>query len=117
MGDRVSDIQGRSIVVTGGADGIGLACVEEFARQGANVTVGDIKLPPSDKLDALGALPGTVRYVNCDVRDRDQVKALADAAAENFGGIQSVFANTGSRATARSNRAARRTGTGSSPST
>jgi dihydroanticapsin dehydrogenase len=88
-------LEGRSIVVSGGADGIGLACVTEFARQGASVTVGDLKQPAQSKLDELADLAGTVRFVGCDVTDSAQVKALADGAAAAFGGIQSVFANAG----------------------
>jgi NAD(P)-dependent dehydrogenase (short-subunit alcohol dehydrogenase family) len=88
-------LEGRSIVVSGGADGIGLACVTEFARQGASVTVGDLKQPDQPKLDELTDMSGTVRFVECDVTDSAQVKALADGAAAAFGGIQSVFSNAG----------------------
>jgi len=91
----MSSIEGRSIVVTGGADGIGLACVEEFARQGANVTVGDLKRPPADREEGIAQLPGQVRFVTCDVTRSDDVKALADTAASTFGGIKSLFANAG----------------------
>ena len=77
-------IEGRSIVVTGGADGIGLACVAEFARQGANVTVGDLKRPPAHREEGLAHLTRS-----------DDVKALADTAVSTFGGIRSLFANAG----------------------
>jgi NAD(P)-dependent dehydrogenase (short-subunit alcohol dehydrogenase family) len=91
----MTGLQGRSIVVSGGSDGIGLACVHEFASQGANVTVGDLKLPVEERIAELTELPGTAEFVQCDVTDSAAVKALADGAAARFGGVQAVFSNAG----------------------
>ena len=71
----MTDLQGRSVVVSGGSDGIGLACVHEFASQGANVTVGDLKLPGEERIAELSKLPGTAEFVQCDVTDSAAVKA------------------------------------------
>jgi dihydroanticapsin dehydrogenase len=91
----MTGLEGRSVVVSGGSDGIGLACVEEFARQGARVTIGDLKQPPPETIAGLEDLSGSVNFVRCDVTDSAQVKALADGAAARFGGIQAVFSNAG----------------------
>ena len=41
------DLAGRKALVTGGASGIGLACVREFASRGAHVTIADLDASPS----------------------------------------------------------------------
>lgn len=63
----------RTVVVTGGTRGIGLAIVEAFVATGARVVVG--ARARTDALDRTGA-----RFVATDVRERDQVRALAEAA-------------------------------------
>ncbi|MBN9182665.1 MAG: SDR family NAD(P)-dependent oxidoreductase, partial [Microbacterium sp.] len=42
------DLEGRRALVTGGASGIGLACVREFAARGAHVIVADRDLEAAD---------------------------------------------------------------------
>ncbi|AKS30761.1 3-oxoacyl-ACP reductase FabG [Mycolicibacterium goodii] len=91
------DLQGRSVVVTGGTKGIGRGIATVFARAGANVAVAgrsnaDIDSCVAD-LDQLGS--GTVIGVQTDVSDRAQCDALAARAVEAFGGIDVVCANAG----------------------
>ena len=65
-------LAGRVCVVTGGAQGIGEACLRRFAREGARLVVADID-------DARGAvLAGELGglYMQCDVGDKTQVDAL-----------------------------------------
>ncbi len=65
-------LQGRVCIVTGGAQGIGEACVRRFAREGAPVVIADIADDRGQALaEELGAL-----YVHCDVGDKGQVEAL-----------------------------------------
>lgn len=39
----------KVVLVTGGASGIGAACAERLAQEGAHIVVGDLKPDPSDK--------------------------------------------------------------------
>lgn len=85
-------LEGKSTIVTGAGKGIARACAEEFARQGALLTICDI----DDALgtaaaDAIAASGGTVQYVPADVSSSAQVKAMTDAAAERYGGIDRLF--------------------------
>lgn len=68
-GDQ-TDLQGRSAIVTGGANGIGLATVKQLAAQGAYVTIADIDVAggtmAANELRHLGL---NVQFVDCDVRD------------------------------------------------
>ena len=62
----------RVCIVTGGARGIGEACVRRFAREGARVVIADIDDAHGAALASeLGGL-----YVHCDVGDKAQVDAL-----------------------------------------
>lgn len=86
-------LQGRVAVITGGCSGIGLGTVERFVEEGARVLVGDID-------DAAGAalaarFQGEVAYRRCDVMDEAQIKALMDAAVEQFGALDILFNNAG----------------------
>ena len=62
-------LTGKTALVTAAAQGIGRACAERFAREGARVIATDIHI------DALNDVPFEVRRL--DVRDTQQVNALA----------------------------------------
>ncbi|KAK4175378.1 hypothetical protein QBC36DRAFT_347158 [Triangularia setosa] len=73
----LSTLRGKSVLITGGASGIGLATARAWAAAGAHVTIADIQpLGTGQKLaDSLNA-----RYVWCDVTDWDsQVTAFKTA--------------------------------------
>ncbi len=79
----------RSVLVTGGNRGIGLAIVRALAGAGDAVTAtyrtGE---PPAD-------LPGTVRFVRADVTDTAQVDAAFTEAESAHGPVEVVVANAG----------------------
>lgn len=72
-------LAGKTALVTAAAQGIGRACAERFAREGAHVIATDLRI------DALNDVPFDVRRL--DVRDTQQVNALA----AELGGIDILF--------------------------
>jgi len=71
--------EGKTAIVTGGARGIGAACVKQLASEGAKVALVD--LDPSDAEPLLAELkgaPGEVRAFQADVRDPERARELAD---------------------------------------
>jgi len=72
-------LAGKTALVTAAAQGIGRACAERFAREGARVIATDLHI------DALNDVPFDVRRL--DVRDSQQVNALA----AELGGIDILF--------------------------
>ncbi len=50
MSDSALDFEGQSVVVTGGATGIGEACARLFAGRGASVTVMDIDAEGAERV-------------------------------------------------------------------
>jgi NAD(P)-dependent dehydrogenase (short-subunit alcohol dehydrogenase family) len=82
---------GRVVVVTGGARGLGEAIVRRFVVEGGRVVVADVG-DPAEPLDG-------VRYLHCDVTDRERVEGAARSVEEvegrldvlvNCAGIQRV---------------------------
>ena len=65
-------LSGRVCVVTGGAQGIGEACIRRFARENAKVVIADID---DERGSALATELGGL-YIRCDVGDKAQVDAL-----------------------------------------
>ncbi|MBW8752598.1 MAG: SDR family oxidoreductase [Sphingomonadales bacterium] len=96
----MTDISGKAAVVTGGGSGIGMGLAKELARQGASVAIADIILENAQKvaesIQASGG-PGSARAVaiQCDVTDRESIKAMKQQATAALGPIQLVFANAG----------------------
>jgi NAD(P)-dependent dehydrogenase (short-subunit alcohol dehydrogenase family) len=90
------DVRGKSVIVTGGASGIGLAYVEVMADNGARVCIFDIDEPGLKtavaRLQAGGA---DVWGQAVDVTDRPRMASAFDAVAERHGRIDIVFANAG----------------------
>ena len=86
------DIDGRHVVVTGGASGIGRALALRFADEGARaVTVAD--LDEAGAREVADAIGGTA--VGFDAGREESVKALVDTATEANGPIDIFFSNAG----------------------
>ena len=84
-------LAGRMCIVTGGAQGIGEACVRRFAREGAQVVIADID---DARGAALAAELGGV-YLHCDVGNKAQVDALVAQAMAAHGRIDVLVNNAG----------------------
>ncbi|MFE3320139.1 3-oxoacyl-ACP reductase FabG [Nocardia sp. NPDC059195] len=87
----MSLLEGRVAVVTGGAQGIGLAIASTFLRAGARVVVGDLN--PDAAREALGS--DGVRAVRCDVTSAEDVSALLATAHTEFGSVDVMVNNAG----------------------
>jgi NAD(P)-dependent dehydrogenase (short-subunit alcohol dehydrogenase family) len=87
---------GRTIVVTGGSSGVGLATVRALLGEGANVVTCARRADVLDKAIAeLDHDPARVLALPCDVLDAEQVTVLIEAAREKFGGLDGLVNNAG----------------------
>jgi 3-oxoacyl-[acyl-carrier protein] reductase len=93
----VSQLDGRVVVVTGAATGIGRASAVAFATAGASaVVIGDVDLEAAGETAELVAAAGAQSHVQrVDVADRDQVATLLAVAADRFGGVDVLHNNAG----------------------
>lgn len=83
-----------SVLVFGGARGIGAATARAFVQEGARVTLADVLVNEGEALAAeLGADRAT--FVTCDVGEPDQINAAYDRAIDKFGAVNVVFNNVG----------------------
>jgi len=97
MDDALLD--GRTAVITGGANGIGRATAELLAAEGASVVVGDVDADGGEAMvEAIRDAGGTAAFVRTDVTDQDDVATLVDAAVETHGGLDVLVNNAGSSA-------------------
>lgn len=84
----MTDLTGRSALVTGGASGIGAACARELAARGAAVTVADIDEPGAKAL--AGEIGGTAWAVDLlDVAALEDLRLEVDILVNNAG-VQTV---------------------------
>src|SRR5215470_16031355 len=83
-------LAGRSIVVTGGGSGLGLAMAKTFAAHGAKVTIAGRR---KDRLDAAAREGGAAETFAADVREPAQCDALVSHAAERFGHVDGLVNN------------------------
>jgi 3-oxoacyl-[acyl-carrier protein] reductase len=79
----------RTVLVTGGNRGIGLACARTFAEQGDRVAVTCRGEAPPEVLEA-GLLP-----VACDITNADQVEAAFARVEEELGAVEVLVSNAG----------------------
>lgn len=86
------NIKGLRVIVTAGANGIGLAIARAFASEGARVHVCDVD---QVALAALASSDPQITQTHCDVSDRASVQRLFDEAAAKLGGLDVLVNNAG----------------------
>lgn len=94
--------KGRTVIVTGGATGLGRATAIEFGRRGCNVAFCFVHLPGRDIREmalltetTIGAMGVGVQASICDVRDRAAAGRFVAAVRERFGGVHYLINNAG----------------------
>ncbi|NMO01990.1 SDR family oxidoreductase [Gordonia sp. TBRC 11910] len=96
-----SELNGKVAIVTGGASGIGQACVHAFVSQGASVVIAD-RDEAAGKATLRGLPPGSAAVFQLtDVCDADSVASMVRAAHDNFGGLDIAHNNAGVEAAGR----------------
>ncbi|MEK9867416.1 MAG: SDR family NAD(P)-dependent oxidoreductase, partial [Betaproteobacteria bacterium] len=79
-------LEGKTIIVTGGATGIGQAFALTSAAHGAKVMVADMN-PADETLDLIRSNGGEAEYVKTDVSDEASAKAMAKATQDWSGRV------------------------------
>ena len=88
------DVNGRVVLITGAARGIGFATAEAMARRGASVALVDLdRAQTEEAAERIGA--GRAMAVAADVSDAAAIREATAATVERFGGVDVVIANAG----------------------
>lgn len=85
------NIDGAGAVVSGGASGLGAATVRRLHAAGAKVVIADVNPEKGEALSEELGIP----FVQCDVREEEQVQAAVDKAAEADGGLRIAISCAG----------------------
>ena len=89
-------LSGKNAIVTGGAVGIGRACVERMAEEGASLAIFDVLDAQGKALAADLATRGhKVTYQHVDVTDEAAMKSAIDRTARDLGGLHVMVNNAG----------------------
>jgi NAD(P)-dependent dehydrogenase (short-subunit alcohol dehydrogenase family) len=92
----VQRLSGKVAFITGGGTGIGRACAELFAREGASVAIaGRRKEPLEAAARSIETSGGKAFAVTCDVTVRTSVESALAAAAKQFGRLDIIVNNAG----------------------
>jgi citronellol/citronellal dehydrogenase len=87
-------LDGQVVVVTGGGSGLGRATALELTACGGTVVIAGRRQEPLEETAAL-CEGGRCEVVTCDIREEDQVTALADRVVERHGRIDTLVNNAG----------------------
>ena len=88
----MSRLNGRAIIVTGAAQGIGAAYAQALAAEGARVSLCDLEAPEAT-LAAIRKAGGEAIGMACDITDAAAVGRLVQATETAFGGVQGLVNN------------------------
>jgi len=94
-------LEDRNAIVTGGSSGIGRGIALEFAREGANVAIGDVRREPSagsetvPTVERVRDIGPDALFVGTEVSAPEEVEALVETTVRELGGVDIVVNNAG----------------------
>ena len=99
--EKIGDLKGKTIVISGGSRGIGLAIARRAAKDGANIAILAKTAEAHPKLEGtiytaaaeIEKLGGKALPIQCDIRFEDQVKSAIAQTVAKFGGIDILINN------------------------
>jgi glucose 1-dehydrogenase len=92
----MASLTGKVAVITGGAKGIGLACAERLAADGAKVVIADIEETAGEAAAAeMSASGREAMFVTCDVSKKLDIRNLVTATLDAYGAIDILVNNAG----------------------
>lgn len=92
----IQKFQGKTALVTGGADGIGRAAALAFAREGAHVAIADIDAGGGQEtVHLVEKAGGRARFFRTDVTNAEDVSSLVENVMKAFGKLDFAFNNAG----------------------
>jgi NAD(P)-dependent dehydrogenase (short-subunit alcohol dehydrogenase family) len=86
-------LDGKVVVITGAGGGMGREAAIVFTEEGAQVCAADVNLAAAE--ETVGLCSGDAFAVQVDVADEASVKAMMDATAARYGGIDVLYNNAG----------------------
>jgi citronellol/citronellal dehydrogenase len=97
----MTSLKGKTLFITGGSRGIGLAIAKRAARDGANIAIAAKTTTPQPKLEGtiftaaeeIEDAGGRALPIACDIRDEAQVIAAVAQTVKEFGGIDICINN------------------------
>ncbi|MEE2030861.1 SDR family NAD(P)-dependent oxidoreductase [Rhodococcus chondri] len=88
--------EGKVAIVTGAGSGIGEACAQTLAAQGAAVVIADVSEPGGNRVaDGITRAGGRAVFCRTDVSDESDVANLVRTAIDSFGGLHLAVNNAG----------------------
>ena len=91
MSESWLNLEGKTVIVTGGASGIGKAVAQGFLNAGSNVVISDM----ASEAPELDEAAGKLLYVKTDVTKVADVEAMVEKTKETFGTIDVLVNNAG----------------------
>jgi NAD(P)-dependent dehydrogenase (short-subunit alcohol dehydrogenase family) len=82
------ELKNSTVIITGGASGLGAATAEMVAAAGGNAVIADLSREAGQALAS--KLGKTARFVECDVTREEHAKAAVDTALKEFGGLHGL---------------------------
>lgn len=89
------EFEGKVVLITGAASGIGEATALKFAERGAKIAIGDINADSEKVVQNIKNSGGEAVFFKTNVSDAAQVKALVEQTVDYFGKIDCAFNNAG----------------------
>jgi NAD(P)-dependent dehydrogenase (short-subunit alcohol dehydrogenase family) len=91
----MAQLDGRSIIITGAAGGIGSATAVVLAEAGARLILTDLAGAGEDVAASIAATGGEARFVPADIATEEGVEKVVAAAIDAYGALDGAFNNAG----------------------
>ncbi|MFF8592249.1 glucose 1-dehydrogenase [Streptomyces sp. NPDC015220] len=89
----MNDLTGKTVVITGGARGLGAEAARQAIEAGAKVMITDVLEDEGE--DTAAALGANARFLRHDVTSEEDWRQVADATVAEFGGLHGLVNNAG----------------------